>query len=295
MNTVENKLRDALEERADQTAVDTTKLWYGTNRRIQARRAKRWSRLRWVIPAVGVGALTVASAVAVPAWLNAPDRHPSQLTPAATRTVSAKPPAKPSTKPSSKPSSKPPSWQWVFNDRPPAAAMAKARSQSDGSSLVPVDFVRAPDGEFVLVASYTPGSFDQNHPGDVGMCWHNTHVSDGVGGGGCQPAGLPLQDEYTPSDKWLSSGNQVDYPHYGGDGLTSPLKLFLTTGLASNGVARVVGIDDQGHRHEAKLVGKEQGWPNQQYFIVVRQPVELEQIQAYDAAGKLLTSLPAVK
>jgi hypothetical protein len=289
MNTVENKLREALDERAEQTAVNTNDLWYATNRRLHARRARRSARLRWVIPAVGVGALTAASAVAVPAWLNAPANHTAQLTPAATRTASAKP----SASPTSKPSSKPPSWQWVFNDRPPAAAMTAARGQL-GNELVPVDFVHAPDGDFLLVAWYTPGSIGST-PGGAGLCWHNTHVSDGVGGGGCQDAALPSQDEYTPSDKWLSSSNQIDYPHYGGDGLTSPLKLFLTAGSAANGVAKVIGVDEQGRRHEAKLVGKEQGWPSQQYFIVVRQPTELETIQAYDAAGKLLTSLPAVK
>jgi hypothetical protein len=62
-------------------------------------------------------------------------------------------------------------------------------------------------------------------------------------------------------------------------------------GFAANQVANVVGIDDSGRRHQAKLVGKEQNWPNQQYFFVVEEPAKLVTILAYNANGKLLGSV----
>jgi hypothetical protein len=289
MNTVENKLREALDERAGQTAVDTTSLWYRTNRRIQASRAKRSSRLRWVIPAVGVGALTAAGAVAVPAWLNAPERQTEQLTPAATASVSAKP----SSKPSAKPATKPVKGQYAFHDAPRSAVERVAQNEGfDVDEIVPVDYVRAPEGDWLLYATNRPWDDDPMPGGHKGMGWMSLKVDDFVGGGGYGKAGVPNPAPHGgPSNKWLTSSHLLDYPHYGGDGLKSGAGLQIAAGQALPGVARVTGVDLQGREHEAKLVGKAQGWPTQEYFIVVQESVQIKTYKAYDANGKLLGSV----
>lgn len=281
MNSVENKLREALDERAEQTEVDTAPLWYGVNRRIQAREAQRKGRLRFLVPAVGVGTLTVAAAVGVPALLHDPEPLATPAAkPTATATVKHTPTQPPST-PASTPAQSLRSWQHRFTDAP-KWAVQEIIGFGHTDNFVPVDFVKAPDGDFLLYATYV---------GDSQLCWTSRNLTEKTGGGSCTGPELPMKDPYTPSNRWLSSSHMLDYPYYGGDGLDSPLELSFAAGLAAKDVARVSGIDRQGRRHEAKLVGKQQHWPNQQYFFVVEEPTKLVKIEAFDSNGKLLSSI----
>lgn len=283
MNAVENKLRDALDSRAEQTAVDTTRLWHATNRRIQARRAGRSARIRWLVPVVGVGALTAGAAVAAPAWLGSPANHTAEFAPAATSSPTL----------ATKPATKPPSWQYAFHEAPESAVKAAARNEGlDPAEVVPVDYVDAPDGKWLLFASSQPWVGTPKPGRSQGTGWTNLKLDDMVGGGGYGKPEVPTSDPHGgPVNKWLTSSHLLDYPYYGGDGLVSPTGLSFAAGQALPNVARVTGVDLQGREHEAKLVGKEQGWPTQQYFIVVQKSIQIKTYKAYDANGKLLGSV----
>lgn len=292
MNIIEDRVREALDESARTVPVDTTRLWHETTRRMARRGTRRSRRFGVLTPLAAVTAVSLA-AVGIPAGASAlhlaldGPAVASDPAPPASRAATPHPTASPvRTGPADEGE-----YAWTL---PPTKAWSKVRSSSGtGTTIIPVDFARAPDGDFVLYASYQSGPMEPRPGHRVGMCWASIRVADGVGGGACERAGVPAKDPYATSNRWLTDGGRLDYPHYGGDGLTSPMRLQLSAGQASTRAARVDGIDTQGRHHEAKLIGADEGWPTLQYFIVVPDRVRLERYVAYDAAGRPLGDVRA--